>query len=209
MYSKEVIAFSNPDTDRDKLLDAIPLFELEETANMKDDETEGNSERMGRGDANKSGVDVSDHPEKDKKQGDTNKVKFRHSFQLRTKPDGYNSGRQYIIQARSDEERQKIITDLNKLSKIAIDKFLAKSQFRKIQVRACKLTCGTRGRNRIAAAAAWPRPEASAATPRAARSGAVSNQRHGVQPPGKDRADSYCSSGGNPILCCTGKRSMT
>ena len=101
---------------------------------MKDDETEGHStERMGKGENSKSGMDVTDHPEKDKKQGDTNKVKFRHSFQLRTKSDGYNSGRQYIIQARSDEERQKIATDLIKLSKIAIDKHLAKSQFRKTQ----------------------------------------------------------------------------
>ncbi len=138
VFSKEVIAFSNPDTDRDKLLDAIPLFELEETANMKDDESEGHtSERMSKGDTSKSAMDFSEHhgPEKDKKQGDSNKVKFRHSFQLRTKPEGYNSGRQYIIQARSEEERQKIVKDLTKLSKIAIDKFLAKSQFRKTQVR--------------------------------------------------------------------------
>jgi hypothetical protein len=116
-------------------LDAIPLFELDETANMKDDESDGHtSERMSKGESSKSSMDLSEHPEKDKKQGDSNKVKFRHSFQLRTKPEGYNSGRQYIIQARSEEERQKIVKELTKLSKIAIDKFLAKSQFRKTQV---------------------------------------------------------------------------
>ncbi len=107
-----------------------------ETVYMKDDETDGHStDRMSKGDTSKSSSDVTDHPEKDKKQGDSNKVKFRHSFQMRTMPEGYNSGRQYIIQARSDEERQKIVADLTKLSKIAIDKHLAKSQFRKTQVR--------------------------------------------------------------------------
>ena len=85
---------------------------------------------------------ASEHPEtkgaeaKAKKQGDTNKVKFRHAFQLRTQSEGYNSGRQYIIQARTEEERHKIVADLSRLAKIANDKHLAKSQFRKTQARA-------------------------------------------------------------------------
>ena len=104
---------------------------------MKDDD----SDSQNKTELAKPVGDPSEHPDgkggetKDKKQGDTNKVKFRHAFQLRTKPDGYNSGRQYIIQARTEEERQKIVADLTKLSKIAIDKFLAKSQFRKTQAR--------------------------------------------------------------------------
>ena len=109
---------------------------------MKDDEADGHStDRMSKGETSKSGIDATDHPEKDKKQGDTNKVKFRHSFQLRTQPEGYNSGRQYIVQARSEEERQKIVADLAKFSKMAIDKHLAKSQFRKTQVRARAERC--------------------------------------------------------------------
>jgi hypothetical protein len=143
VYSKEVIAFSNPGSD--KIVDAIPLFELEETSKMKDDdsETNGNSEKS-KAEVSKSSADHSEHPElkggeiKDKKQGDTNKVKFRHAFQLRTQSEGYNSGRQYIIQARTEEERQKIVSDIIKLSKIANDKFLAKSQFRKTQARASR-----------------------------------------------------------------------
>ncbi len=140
VYSKEVVGFSNPGSD--KIVDAIPLFELEETAKMKDDDsdTHGGVEKV-KMESVKNPVDHSEHPEakggeiKDKKQGDTNKVKFRHAFQLRTKHDGYNSGRQYIIQARTEEERQKIVSDLTKLAKIANDKFLAKSQFRKTQAR--------------------------------------------------------------------------
>ena len=131
---------ANPDTD--KIVDAIPLFELEETANMKDADGDGPTHSAGpekaKGESVKTVAD-SEHSEgkwpdtKEKKQGDTNKVKFRHAFQLRTKLEGYNSGRQYIVQARTEEERQKIVADLTKLSKIAIDKFLAKSQFRKTQ----------------------------------------------------------------------------
>ena len=69
----------------------------------------------------------------DKKSGDSNKVKFQRALQLQTKPDGYNSGRQYIIQAHTDEECQQIYNELTKLSKIALDKYLAKSRFEKAQ----------------------------------------------------------------------------
>jgi hypothetical protein len=137
VYSKEVVAFSNPGSD--KIVDAIPLFELEETAKMKDDDSDASGvNEKSKAEIAKSQADHSEHPEKggevkDKKQGDSNKVKFRHAFQLRTQAEGYNSGRQYIIQARTEEERLKIVSDLTKLSKIANDKFLAKSQFRKTQ----------------------------------------------------------------------------
>jgi hypothetical protein len=131
----------NPDTD--KIVDAIPLFELEEAANMKDAEGDGaTGPEKSKGENGKVTADHSEHPEtkgadvKEKKQGDTNKVKFRHAFQLRTQQEGYNSGRQYIIQARTEEERHKIVSDLARLSKIANDKFLAKSQFRKTQASA-------------------------------------------------------------------------
>ena len=124
------MALANPDTDR--IVDAIPLFELEETANMKDVDGDGpvGTEKV-KGEHSEHDTKGADA--KEKKQGDTNKVKFRHAFQLRTQPEGYNSGRQYIIQARTEEERHKIVNDLIKLSKIASDKFLAKSQFRKTQ----------------------------------------------------------------------------
>ena len=69
----------------------------------------------------------------EKKSGDSNKVKFRNALQIHTKDDGYNSGRQYIIQARSEEERKRLVEQLSRLSKVARDKFLAKSLFTKAQ----------------------------------------------------------------------------
>ncbi len=70
----------------------------------------------------------------EKKSGDSNKVLFRNAIQIHTKPEGYNSGRQYVIKARDEAECQKIVQELNRLSKIATDKFLAKSNFDKAQV---------------------------------------------------------------------------
>ena len=41
---------------------------------MKDDDADGHlSERSGKGDLKKTGIDAMEHPEKDKKQGDSNK----------------------------------------------------------------------------------------------------------------------------------------
>jgi hypothetical protein len=130
---------------------------------MKDDESDGHGgAEKSRVDPTKSFIDQSEHTDskggdlKDKKQGDSNKVKFRHAFQLRTQQEGYNSGRQYIIQARTEEERQKIVADLTKLSKIANDKFLAKSQFRKTQARAPPSPADPRPHSHLKAGGARP-----------------------------------------------------
>ena len=71
---------------------------------------------------------------KSKKTGNTNKLKFSFSFQLRTTLEGYNSGRQYIIQAGSDEESQALVTNIRRLAKVSRENYLAKSKFLKAQV---------------------------------------------------------------------------
>ena len=71
---------------------------------------------------------------KSKKTGNTNKLKFSFSFQLRTTLEGYNSGRQYIIQAGSDEESQALVTKIRRLAKVSTENYLAKSKFLKAQV---------------------------------------------------------------------------
>ena len=80
-------------------------------------------------------ADIKPPDAKEKKNGKTNKMMFTFSFQLRTSTEGYNSGRQYIIQAHSDLERQKLVAQIKQLSKVSTDKFLAKSQFMKAQAR--------------------------------------------------------------------------
>jgi hypothetical protein len=139
-YSAEVIAIAMPGSE--KLIDAIPLFELVEVVKMSNRDSQSdensNTERPKK-ENNRINTDSEKLEKKyagDKKCGDSNKVKFQHALQLQTKPDGYNSGRQYIIQAHSDDECQNILQELTKLSKIALDNFLSKSRFEKVQARA-------------------------------------------------------------------------
>ena len=70
---------------------------------------------------------------KEKKTGKTNQIKFHHSFQLRTLPEGYNSGRQYIIQSNSEVECQELVEKIRQLAKVSTELYLAKSRFLKAQ----------------------------------------------------------------------------
>ena len=104
--------------------------------NSRQDDSTGSRKSSKKGGGKKSAEDEKSPEIQEKpkpKPGDSNKVKFRNAVQIHTKPDGYNSGRQYIIQARSDEESRKIAEQLTKLSKIATEIFLAKSKFAKAQ----------------------------------------------------------------------------
>jgi hypothetical protein len=135
VYSNDVISFALPDTDTP--IDAIPLFEVVEAASMQEggDKSDDHS-ASGKIKKNSSKTfddDPLKKPTSEKKSGDSNKVLFRNALQILTKADGYNSGRQYVVQARDEAECQAIVQELNRLSKIATDKFLAKSQFDKAQ----------------------------------------------------------------------------
>ena len=105
------MAFANPDSE--ELVDAIPMFELEEIRNMTCADDNGPSETA---------------------QGDANEVRFSHAFALCSTANGYNSGRKYIMLARTEGECTAIIDDLNKKSRVALDKFLGKTEFCKMQV---------------------------------------------------------------------------
>jgi hypothetical protein len=112
-YSNDVVAFAIPGPEL-KIVDAIPLFELVEVVNMSDTDVAHKSQDIDEEELDIKSVKVN---RTQKKSGDSNKVKFRHALQLCTKTDGdgYNSGRQYIIQARNEPELKKIIKDLTRL----------------------------------------------------------------------------------------------
>ena len=136
VYTIDVIAFTLPTSD--SVIDAIPLFEVEEVVKMTGDEGRIDDNSISGKQGKKGGGKRPAEEEKlpdgnEKKSGDSNKVKFRNALQIQTKSDGYNSGRQYIIQARSEEERKGMVENLTKLSKTATEQFLAKSQFAKAQ----------------------------------------------------------------------------
>ena len=128
-YSNEVISFALPKTET--RIDAIPMFEVVEVTSMQDHGAKSGDQSKH---ASKTNDDDSfKNQASEKKSGDSNKVLFRHALQIHTKPDGYNSGRQYVIKARDETECQTLIRELNRLAKIATDKFLAKSHFDKAQ----------------------------------------------------------------------------
>ncbi len=96
---------------------------------MNDNEKRGDESGKGKNRA----VSFNEEEQANKKPGDSNKVKFKNAIQLHTKSDGYNSGRQYIVQAGNEDELRLMVQELTKLSKAASDKFLAKSQLDKMQ----------------------------------------------------------------------------
>ena len=147
--TKDVIFLSHPNTS--KIVDAIPLFELEDIILMNNEAKEGKMRSDNR-EVSKSSPqkkdtapslpdvdgDIKFSDTKAKKNGKSNKLKFLHSFQIRTITEGYNSGRQYIMQADSDEQRVAMMALIRKLAKVSREKFLAKSRFLKAQ--ACPIS---------------------------------------------------------------------
>jgi hypothetical protein len=62
-------------------------------------------------------------------------IDFTNAFQIRTKKDGQNAGRKYILRASSDEEVAKTIIHLDTLAKIAAEKAAARTKWEKIRNR--------------------------------------------------------------------------
>ena len=67
--------------------------------------------------------------------GDSNKVKFQNSFQIRTLVDGYNSGRTYYLKASSEDECAEVVKLLRSAAKTARKIKEAKTRFEKSQER--------------------------------------------------------------------------
>jgi len=135
--TKDVIFLLHPDSER--IIDAIPLFELEDATFMQEAskeagaKTESVSTRRESVESKLETIDGNASDVKEKKSGKSNKILFNHAFQLRTSPEGYNSGRQYIIQAHSDAECHSLVELIIGSAKVATEKFLAKSRFLKAQ----------------------------------------------------------------------------
>jgi hypothetical protein len=67
--------------------------------------------------------------------GDSNKVKFKHSFQIWTQVDGYNSGRAYYLKASNAEECAEVMSKLKELARTARKLKDAKTRFQESQER--------------------------------------------------------------------------
>jgi hypothetical protein len=97
------------------MLDVIPLSEVMTIDLMKMEQSE---EQHGQ-----------------PKNGYESVIDFTYAFQIRTKKDGQNAGRKYIMRASSDEEVATIISHLNHLAKTAAERAAASTKWEKIQQR--------------------------------------------------------------------------
>jgi hypothetical protein len=125
-YTGQVLAIAH--TGSEAIIDAIPLFEIEEVIDMNLLDVADKTKVRGT-----THVDEEFDKDSQKKCGDTSQVKFRNSVQIRTVHGGYNSGRKYYIQTRSEAECAQMVEELDRLSKSELERFLAKSRFIKAQ----------------------------------------------------------------------------
>ena len=118
VFTKKIIAFSN--LNDDAVIDVIPLHEVVMIRDLSlfneiaDDGSEFN------------GTATSDE---EKSTAESNK----NQFQIETSPQGYNSGRAYLVEANSAQNFRILVEDLTKLSTVAREEAEAKSRFKKIQ----------------------------------------------------------------------------
>ena len=112
--TSDAITFAR--VDASLLLDAIPLSEVTTIDLMKP--TEQGDEHDGQA-----------------MNGYESVIDLTHAFQIRTKKDGQNAGRKYILRARSDEEAADTVSHLNRLAKIAAEKTAARTKWDKIHSR--------------------------------------------------------------------------
>lgn len=69
------------------------------------------------------------------KSADSSQTRFQHAFQLKTIPDGFNSGRTYNLQAASDEQCRTVCESILRLSRRAREEAAATSSIRRAQAR--------------------------------------------------------------------------
>jgi hypothetical protein len=108
-YTAEVIAFAK--VNEDMLLDAIPLADITAIEPMQNTVT-SQSDTIA--------------PNHSKNSYETT-VDFTHAFQIRTRKDGQNAGRQYVLRANSEEEAMVIIDDIKRLAGQAAERAITKS----------------------------------------------------------------------------------
>ncbi len=135
--TKDAIYFSriNEKEGEEQVIDAIPLFEIEEIGPGQGENQSGADDvcpSQKRSEVDKKGHSTA---RQSNMVADSTKVKFRNSFQIRTQVDGYNSGRSYYLKAASAEECTEVMDKLKALAKTAKKLKDAKTRFQESQER--------------------------------------------------------------------------
>ena len=132
--SKDVIVFAKPDDGGEHVIDAIPLFEVDQICVAQYGEDSIGLDDFNQG-SRKLDLEKKNANRCSNMSGDPNQVKFRNSFQIRTSVDGYNSGRTYYIKATSEEQCAEILTKLAASARASRQIKEAKTRFRASQER--------------------------------------------------------------------------
>jgi hypothetical protein len=75
----------------------------------------------------------SQHRQSSIKSADSSQTRFQHALQLKTIPDGFNSGRTYYLQAASDEQCRAVCESISRLARRAREEAAATSRIRRAQ----------------------------------------------------------------------------
>ena len=112
-----MIVFAKP--NEEILLDVIPLTEVTGIDLMQD------VDQKGKLSLQRSFSEITVE----------NVIDFTNAFQIRTKQDGYNSGRKYIIQADSEKMMCSLVIGIPNFSKVAVLRADARPIWRRMQER--------------------------------------------------------------------------
>ncbi len=126
--------FAKPDDDGEHVIDAIPLFEVDQICVAQYGEDSIGLDDFNQG-SRKLDLEKKNANRCSNMSGDPNQVKFRNSFQIRTSVDGYNSGRTYYIKATSEEQCAEILSKLAASARASRQIKEAKTRFRASQER--------------------------------------------------------------------------
>jgi hypothetical protein len=126
IFTKNVLAFSRANDD--EVVDNIKLYEVQQIRSIsaRDQTRQSNDSNL--------------EPENENgKSASANGESAKNIFQIDTTKDGYNAGRTYKVQMKSDKDFGVVVDELAKLCRIAKDKAEAKSKFKRIQDRVSKV----------------------------------------------------------------------
>ncbi len=127
VWSRDLIQFARISDDKEEVVDAIPMSEIEMVVSMHEGRTIGTME-SGTGASSKQLTDLSSSG------GEVHK----RILQIKTTADGYNSGRIYYLQVINNDPNlcNEIIGKLRESSQAARKRQVALSRFKRVQRRA-------------------------------------------------------------------------
>ena len=127
VWSKTLLAFAN--VDEDSAFDAIPLAEVVSVQQINEPPRDDGAAAPTAVVPSAAAQAASRHP----KSADSAQTRFRHALQLKTVPDGFNSGRTYYLQAASDAQCRAVCDSIALHSRRARKAVIAGTRLRRIQ----------------------------------------------------------------------------